>query len=61
MPYNSIIYIDFHEELCFEEYCGLLDKNNKLLYGDESPHFEVNNPDPLKNEWKIILRNLGLI
>ena len=59
--YNSIIYIDFHEELCFEEYCGLLDKNNKLLYGDESPHFEVNNPDPLKNEWKIILRNLGLI
>ena len=59
--YESIEYIDFHNDLCFEDNCGLLDKKGNLIYADPSPHFGEAYPDLLKDEWVRVLKSLRLI
>ena len=58
---TSIEYIDFHNDLCLGNTCGLLDKNGDLIYADPSPHFSENYPDLLKDKWVLVLKSLKLI
>ena len=58
--YKSIEYIDFHDPLCSEDYCRIVDKNGNLIYGDSSPHFSDAYPDLLKVEWIKVLQSLKL-
>ena len=55
---EGIFYFDPHNYLCKDEKCDLMDSNNKILYMDASPHFSSNNPQPLLEEWKILLKEI---
>ena len=53
---SNIFYVDFHDELCKENFCTIFDpKNGKLLYGDNRSHFTSIYPDPLAEEWQKVL------
>ena len=55
---ENIFYFDPHDFLCKETKCDLMDSNNKMLYNDASPHFSSQNPEPLLDEWKLLLKNI---
>ena len=50
---SNIIYIDFHNDLCWEDKCSIFDpkEGSKILYGDRSSHFLNSHSYPLKDEW----------
>ena len=58
---QNFFWFDFHNDLCLENTCGLLDKNGDLIYADPSPHFSENYPDLLKDKWVLVLKSLKLI
>lgn len=52
-------YVDFHDVFCNDGMCGIFDeRNHRLIFADNSPHFTVSNPALLIPRWKEALRVL---
>ena len=54
---KKVLYVDFHNELCPNDICGVTAPNSKndLLYRDSSPHFYKKNSAILSDSWYQIL------
>ena len=53
---ENINYIDFHDLLCPDYYCNLIDEKNNLIYQDSRGHFNKANAYYLRKNWSEILK-----
>tara|TARA_Y100001968_G_C19415902_1_gene748987 strand:- start:125 stop:2122 length:1998 start_codon:yes stop_codon:yes gene_type:complete len=49
--FSNISYLDFHDDLCFDDYCLPVNNSGSILYADNSPHIHTTNRIVLEQNW----------
>ncbi len=57
---RSTLFVDPHNELCYEDQCSAVSGDGVILYSDKSPHFSKDNKAILTNYWSKIFIRLGI-